>query len=515
MSDVLTLAETGQASELWKEVRQRALDSLYYCTKVVLGYGLLTPSLHLPLCDFFQHNKTRRQGILLPRGHFKSTIFSKAYPIWRIACEKILNGRDIAILIARETDEGGTETLREIRGQLERNSILQWIFPEIIPLDLHKTKWSEHAIILPRSVPRSEATITVCGVGAAITGSHFDIIIKDDLIAIEAAQSEAVMHKAIQWHQYSEGLFTDPTVGEDILVGTRWTDTDLYSWVEEHEPEYSFYIRSAVEDGVPIFPERFPLSTLDRIRAKQGDYMYSCQFGNDPVSIEGSDFKPQWLRSYAVRENRHIHIPDVATELVPEQLDRVGYFDPTHEGYTGTAEHALVVVGMDCRGWVYCLDNWAKRTSLGEALHQMQLLNDQWNCRWLYEAVGAQRYLGTLIQQLNAQSKCLMCNKTHRRLAAQPDDVTKKLHKDERIRMRLQPLLEHRQLLLRQGQDKLRNQILRFPLGKLKDLVDAVAGAVPHLRRPRSIEEHFEHEQQPGVAPPEMKPYTQTSFVCG
>jgi hypothetical protein len=523
MNDLITLAESGRAEDLQQAVRERALNSFYYFTKVILGYKDLTPTLHLEVCDFIQTGKTKRQVLLLPRAHFKSTL-AKSYAIWRLAVEKIRNGKELAILYARETDDLGKESLREIKGHFETNQILKWIFPEIVPVDFRKTKWTETELIVPRSFVRAEASITSAGVDTAKAGPHYDIIIKDDFIAEAAAESETVMKRSISWHQYSEGMLVDPTVGacEDFLLGTCWTDTDAYAWIEENEPEYSFYRRSAIEDSEPIFPERFSIQTLKRLEKKQGVYKFSCQYMNLPIPPEGGDFKPDQLREYEVSENRFLHIPNEPNPLVPEQLDRVGYLDPSHEGFTGTSEHAVVIVGMDYRMRRIALEEWSKQCGIREAIHAVQLLNDKWYPRWWYEAVGAQRFIGTILLEIRNQvGPCRFkiagkeCGKTHRPLSMQPNQISTKQHKDERIRSRLQAMIEDNLLYLRPGLAKLKTQLLRFPLGKLKDLADALAGAVEFLRRPRLPEEETSEKEMVESRIAEMQPYTNTNFFCG
>lgn len=522
----MTLAETGQADALRNELRSRALASLYFFTRAVLGYQDLTPTLHKNICDFVQFNRTRRQVIRLPRGHFKSTIFSKSYPLWKQCKYKVEDHYDAAFVIARETDNMAKRALREVKGHIEQNQILRWLFPEIIPPDFSKTKWDEHEVILPRETPRQEATYTAVGVGAAITGEHYDEQIKDDIIGFEAAHSQPVMRKAIEWHQTSEGLFRSPGEGWDMVIGTNWTDADLYSWIEENEPEYEQWIMSCYDDnGNPIFPERYTKELLQRIEAKQGAYLFSCQYRNDPIPKGGGDFKDEWAKPVTVADNRFITFSP-SDRLVPEQLDRVGYFDPRHseEGIQGTAEHALVVGGRDVQGRSIILSAWSKACGVAEALHQMQLMNDRWHCRWYYEAVGAQKHLGNTIAMLNAEAMvyqtCRYCKEVlkkttvspHRALRAEPDTVNTRMHKDERIRTNLQSLLS---LYFCEGTERARNQLLRFPNGKLKDLADAIAGLVPYLTLPREPGEIEAEQRQLASAQQNAKPYTDTAFFCG
>src|SRR5262245_11023032 len=83
--ELYQVAESGDAEGLRDRLRYAALTNLYYFTKVVLGYRELSPRLHQEFCEYIVATRTqRRRGGLIPRGHFKSTIVSKSYPLWRL-----------------------------------------------------------------------------------------------------------------------------------------------------------------------------------------------------------------------------------------------------------------------------------------------------------------------------------------------------------------------------------------------------------------------------------------------
>src|SRR5438477_25159 len=82
---IIQLGKEGRADDMRAMLRDKAYRSLYYFTKVVLGYKELTVQLHLPWCDYIQNTArtVRQRGLLQPRGHFKSTI-GKGYALWRV-----------------------------------------------------------------------------------------------------------------------------------------------------------------------------------------------------------------------------------------------------------------------------------------------------------------------------------------------------------------------------------------------------------------------------------------------
>jgi len=361
---VLQMAASGDATQLWDTLRQRALDSLFFFAKVVLGYKDLSPNLHLEFCEIIQERrKFRKHGYLMPRGHFKSTIISKCYPLW-LAC----HDPEIRVLIVGESDTVATKNMRDIKWNLLNNQMLNWLFPEIIPPDTNKTKWTDSEILLPRHGTYDESTIIMIGVGAKTTGFHYDVIIYDDMIGEKASKSEAEMNSCINWFKLAPGLLNDPKLGEEVLIGTRWKHgkADLYGYIMSEMPEetqesgraigFQWYVRSAIEDGTPIFPERFNIEVLDEIRKREGDYFFSCQYMNDPTAPGATDFDAADLQEYTVSNDKKTLIPCDGTPPVHlSGLLRFSYLDPSAGGKDAKAENAIIYTGHAADGRIFVL----------------------------------------------------------------------------------------------------------------------------------------------------------------
>lgn len=492
---IMELAEQGKAEELRDLLRSRSYGSLYEFARACLNYKEMTPSFHLPLCGLVQKHEFRKQGILAPRGHFKSTIL-KAYALWRL-----LHNAETRILYVSESDTVAQKNLRDIKGRIESNQVLLWLFPELIPPDFNATKWTDSEILLPRVGSFDETSIMTAGIGAKMTGFHFDLIIYDDVIGEKAAYSEAEMNRAITWVQYASGLLNDPDESEEIFIGTRWKhgSADLYGWMMEYMPEVQWYIRAAVENGEPIFPERFTLDRLELIRQRQGDYKYFCQYMNDPTPPEGADFPPSWVKSYVVSEDGRTIIPSDGTPQVAlASLLRMSFYDVSAGGKSASAENAIVVAGMDSKRRIFELSSRSGNSPIGQAIEWWHELNDQFICYHNhYEQVGAQKSVEDVIRERNAQPACSHCKAGHPALNGdkprpphrklQPIGIKPpggSLNKEDRIRMFAQAAFQEGRVYLRQGEDKLRRQIVGFPHISPIDLFDAFAYLINLLRPP-------------------------------
>lgn len=521
-TDLMQTAIEGNAEQLYEELRERSLSSFFFFTKVILSYDKLSPNLHLPFCDRIVSDEShRKRGYLMPRGHFKSTIVSKSYPLWRL-----IRNRNTRILIVGESEKVAGKNLKDIQHNIINNQLLRWLFPEIIPKDINKTKWSSTEILLPRDRSYDESSITTVGVGARTTGFHYDMIVYDDIIGENASQSVAAMEDAIEWFQYAPGLLDDPANGEELLIGTRWKhgNADLYGYIMEQLPEellasgrstgFTWFTRAALEndygradiDGEPIFPERFTKEVLYEIRNRQKDYKFACQYQNEPTTPGAVDFELSWIKRYVVSEDHKTIIPADGTPPVSlHSLYRLTFYDPSSGGKTAKAENAIVAIGASYDRRIFVLDTFSKNCTFGDAIEEWHKIHDKFICakNW-YEEVGAQKTVEDIVRERLGQALCRYCQREHRRLAPSPFHPPAgrgQMSKEERIRFYAQPAFQEGRVYLRKGgsQDKLFNQIISFPHGGLVDIFDALAAGIHLIQYPVSpdqIQEQKEQEEQ-------------------
>jgi hypothetical protein len=171
------------------------------------------------------------------------------------------------------------------------------------------------------------------------------------------------------------------------------------------------------------------------------------------------------------------------------------FVDP-HGGSAGAAsarlkrvasQAAIVVGGRDARNY-YILDAWSARCSTDELVEKMFSVHAKWNLRTMggeenglaglfHDAVLREaKWRGTPLPLLKVRQP------TH-------------LHKDYRIRTRLQTIIGHGRLIVARGLDQLVQQITDFPLSPLKDQIDACASLVDLMpSRPAPVERNRERE---------------------
>jgi hypothetical protein len=377
----------------FQAMRLNALCSLYYFIKVVLRKHRINPKeksdhFHIDLCNLLEKEQLK-ELIEIPRDHFKTTIGSEGFSMWRALpvstqdievltalgyddafIKRVLrqHNRNIRILIVSEIEPNAIKIGERIKIHYESNDLFRTLFPEILPDST--CIWSAKLRTHKRDAGQAhgEGTYNFLGTGSALQSNHFDIIIQDDLIGRDTEESNLQIEDGIRYHQLLVGAFdnasiSDPDVlNDEIVIGNRWAEYDLNDWIRENESYFNITSHSALggccdkhPDGIPIFPEEFSVKKLGTYKTRQGPYIYSCQFENRPVNQDTRTFKDSWLRFYHFKKiNGTIYIeheqkkgfPDVPDVNVNNLL-RYMVVDPKHKQVKTRCNHGIVLTGID------------------------------------------------------------------------------------------------------------------------------------------------------------------------
>jgi len=434
--------------------------------KAIVGFHDLTPRLHAEMCSWIE-SPTRRKLGLVPRDHLKTSVWTIADTVRLIAADS-----NIRLLIANETATNASHFLRRIQAVFERAQLFRWLFPELIP-EIGKTKWSESEMLVPRKKDFPESTVEVMGVGGAVVSRHYNRIKLDDLVGKEASESVEVMKKTIDWYLYCESLLEKP-IDPIETYGTRWTHKDLYAWIMEHESDIDIFHRKAIaNEGLTLWPERFPLDELTRIRNKIGPFKFSCQYQNEPFDPEHMTFDPGWLRYFEL-EGWEFDEADGAVLLrivgqpKPSRVVPVILTDPAISEKSYAARSAVVCAGIDEAERVLVLEAWARRCQPLQMIDKIFEMAQRWNpiCVTV-EGVAYQRALKGFIEA--------ECQRRGHWLNVKEVRPGSREGKESRIRG-MQPYAERGRLWLRRSTTAvLAEEFEAFPLGDTVDVLDALS----------------------------------------
>ncbi len=379
----------GMSTEHWKMMRRRCKTDLFFLTYGVLGYTKLSENLHGHLCSWMMRNRSPRfRLLLLPRGHYKSTIWTIADSIRIILPDDEkdqpwpeLLGTDCRLVIIHETIEQASKFLVPITAHITSNTLLMGLFPEIVPSPRHH-RISKFELELPRTQKWPEPTIDTLGVGARGQGRHYNYIKGDDLIGDKARDSKTEMETAIEWVDNIQSFFSEFNRDKLDFTGTRWAVNDLYRHIiKQYDRAILKYIRPAIEYNSvskklePIFPEAFSMEAFEILRRNKK--IWNSQYANNPEDGD-SKFDKAWKRHYEMHPTGKIIVFNGDERLVysPFELDINILFDPSEGG-----KGAIVVTGCHHSGRTFILEAIKKEIKHPEWCNLLFTLVRKWKPR--------------------------------------------------------------------------------------------------------------------------------------
>ena len=283
-----------------------------------LGLGSLHRAIACPfLTDF---TRTRSKLLMLPMGHLKTTIASRSLPI-HVLIQPIENnryfkgrpGKNARILLANESEEKSKENLSYVKTHLESNDWLYWLWPDVIweNCKAQAPRWSDRFIEVKRSEVWAEPSVTAIGVKSGFVGRYFDIMVADDLAALEASQSPPLLERAKKFRRALRTRLYNKEQGIIVGVGTEWPACDLYAeW--EKDPTVEVMIKSIVdnEDPLtrkiipgPLWPEKYPVELIDKMREQNDAIEWAAWYMNRRVGRGVTALDWHLLRQFEISED--------------------------------------------------------------------------------------------------------------------------------------------------------------------------------------------------------------------
>lgn len=515
------------AAGLSEERRKVGAMSPKHFAQVYLPHHFTRPMsrMHHEVFGLLEHtslNRPQRLAIAAPRGHAKTTIISLAYALW---CA--VYGKEMFILLISATRDLAAGLLKNIKAELQSNSLLLQDFPEVCYLPGARPApkpWRDNQIVL-----RNGVAIKALGANQGIRGMKHgphrpSLIIVDDLEDQEQVQSAEQRGKLRDWFEKTLLKAGDPMTNV-VVVGTvlhydsllavhvdqgpgprkvsGWT-TRKYQAVESwsnnpqlweqweqvytgqgyHKdktgPEaaaiaFGKHKEEMLESTKVLWPELEDYHQLMITRVREGRLSFQSEKQNDPLDPKECIFREEsfqyWDKEFAS-----------AAELVAKigTNGRIyGACDPSLGQRGGLGDFtAIITILADKRDkllYVIAADIARRRPDqiIEQVLGYAKLY------RYRKFAVEANQFQELLVTQLKDRARL-----TNTDLPVKP--IKSSAHKQVRIES-LEPLINQGVLRFSRRHQLLIEQLRQFPLGAHDDGPDALHMAVEAAREP----EHF------------------------
>lgn len=480
-------------------LRRKSKTDLYFLATTILGYNKLSPGLHGHFSTWMRRTAGKQwRLILLPRGHYKSTITTIADSIQIALPDDGGNepyprnlGPEVRVLIAHEGKEHAARFLTSITSHFTTNPLLMALYPTCTPGKSQRVNNSE--LELPRKSYWAEPTFDVMGVGSRAQGRHYDFLKLDDIYGVEARDSEAVHKATLLWIDNIQSFLLTPSSDHIDFIGTRYRFDDVYQHVMNvYEDELIKYVRPVEEYSkeldrkVSIFPEQFPEATLKIL--KKNPVVFNSQYLNDPLAGD-AEFDRSWERYYKRIKwdtlDKRVSYEDnegIVRTFSWLELDRVIFVDPATKGNSG-----IVVTGTDNsrNPKAFILE------SIQKPLDPPALVNliFQLNRKWAPRAVVIEEVLFSQLFRHWIQREQGVRNEYFRIIPAK----TKQRSKEDRVRG-LATWFANGQIMLHEGEEELVRQFRQFPGIKEYHILDALAYGPEFWRASAGSDEIEERE---------------------
>jgi predicted phage terminase large subunit-like protein len=312
-------------------------------------------------------------------------------------------------------------------------------------------------------------------VGGTLTGRGGDIIIIDDPIKPQDAQSKSVREKTVQWYENTLlSRLDDKVHGAIVVVMQRLHLDDLSGHLLEKggfehlclpaiaESTQTIQLgngRTHVRDpGDVLDPIREPLSALERQRAAMTPLVFSAQFQQSPVPLEGNLIKRDWIRYF--RGN-----------VPPKERD---YFVISWDTAMKASELADYSVGTVWHVQVHLVDLVRGRFEYPDLVAAALALWRKWKVEWAHTHL--------IIEDKGSGSSLIQSLKNERIYAHQHHG---KLEGDKVMRLTAQAAQFHAGVVhFREDApwlDELMAELLGFPGVRHDDQVDSISQALAFI----------------------------------
>jgi predicted phage terminase large subunit-like protein len=392
-----------------------------------------------------------RLMVFMPPRHGKSLITSTLLPSWYLGRHP-----DRSIIASSYGQELSNDFGRKVRNFVA-DPLHKAIFPKCI---LSGDSNAAHRFNLTEG-----GAFFGVGCGGPLTGRGGDLLLIDDAIKGRTEAYSAVERRSLQgW--YESVLYTRlQPGGAIIIISTRWHADDLPGWLlREHASEGWKVISLPAlaepgdllgrTEGAPLWPEKFPIETLERIREAIGSAAWASLYQQRPTLQEGAIFKSSWWRTFTEQPTYRRCIMSLDTAFKAGQANDYSVIQTWFENPVG----------------YFLINCWRGRVEFPELKRQAVALAEIWkpNAVLIEDAASGQ----SLVQSLQAET----------RLPVLP---VKPLGDKVARASAISPLVEAGRVHLPESASWLADfldEISSFPAAPHDDQVDALAQALAYMR---------------------------------
>lgn len=476
-------------------------------------------NIHRDTCRWWTaSNAKSNQLLLLPRDHMKSALaaYRCVYALTKNPSSRIL--------YISSTSNLAIKQLKFMKDILTSDRYRAF-WPEMVnEEEAKREKWTEREISVDHPQRKEDAirdpSIFTAGLTTNIIGMHADILVLDDVVVSNNANTAQGREKVLEQYGYLSSIAG--TGSQEWVVGTRYHPNDLYSSLMEMEIEkydedgnitsYEplFEVKEhAVEtsgDGTGEFlwprskqPDGkwygFNSEELAKKRSKyRGNIVnFRSQYYNDPQDTDSAPIKRSLFQYY---DSEYLNKKDGQWYFKRNRLNVVAAVDFAYSKEQKSDFSCVVVVGVDGDNNYYVLDiDRFKASKPSEYFSPILKMYEKWGFRKIRAEVSlAQQVIVNDLKDNYIRKNGLSLSIDEYRPSRWIGS------KEERILATLEPKYQNNQMWHYQGGNiQILEEELIFQNPAHDDVKDALASAVDFAIAPVNTY-HQQAKQEPAFA---------------
>jgi len=235
--------------------------------------------------------------IFAPPEHGKTALISNLFPAWWFG----LHPEQLIGIVKREKVESEKST-QVVRSRIFENPYSKLVFQNIRPATGRMKVDRQDAFRIEGAASdHSQYSMQAFSYATVKSGVRFHVLIVDDILDIENTRSESQRQAVIEkWFQVIENRVLPG--GKIIFLTNAHHPRDLAHHLAKN-PLWHVIRTSAVtsasgdweKDGVPLWPERWPIERLKEKLTLIGPIAFACKFLNKAIDESTQRFKEAWI----------------------------------------------------------------------------------------------------------------------------------------------------------------------------------------------------------------------------
>jgi predicted phage terminase large subunit-like protein len=404
-----------------------------------------------------ERGEIKRLMIFMPPRHGKSLITSTIFPAYFLG--RGPHRQVMCVTYGQELSNG--------YGRVVRNLLTEPLHQAIFPA----CRLSEDSAAAHRFNTTQGGAYYAVGRAGPMAGRGADLLILDDLLKGSSEANSEIVRSGLHNFYLSDAYTRLAPGGAIVLIQTRWQEDDLPGrllssssgehWDVVNLPAIAEEDEGFRRKGEALWPGRYPLSALEKIRAAIGERAFVSLYQQRPSAVEGAIFKRDWWQFY------RLPVAGPFTRII--QSWDTGFKTGEENDYSvcttwGVTENAFFLLHL-CR----------LKAEFPELKRRVTSQAEQWkpNVILIEDRASGQ----SLIQELKSSTRFAI-------IPVKPDgDKQSRAHA-------ISPAIEAGKVFLPEGAPWLPDfleEMANFPNGLHDDIVDSVSQALNHLRQPESV----------------------------